>query len=43
MDIINGKYYIADSDGILKEVTREVYPTRVFEYIAYEMEMERRK
>jgi hypothetical protein len=43
MDIINGKYYIANSDGILNEVTREIYQTRVFEYIAYEMEMERRR
>ena len=43
MDIINGKYYIANSEGILNEVTKDIYMARIFEYIAYEMEMERRK
>jgi hypothetical protein len=43
MDIINGKYYIANSEGILNEVTKDFYEKRIFEYIAYEMEMERRR
>jgi hypothetical protein len=42
MDIINGKYYIANSEGVLNEVTRDLYLARIFEFIAYEMEMNRR-